>query len=400
MKKVFVQTLWMLMAVLTATLVQAQVQPPACINGSNPLTGERCGNAVTSAVPFLRITPDARGGGMGDVGIATSADANALHYNASKLVFAEARTGFSATYTPWMRNLGLQDVNLIYASGYAQLDEFQALSGSIRFFSLGSIEFTDETGAPLGQGNPNEMEVMAAYSRKLSEKFSAGFGAKFIYSNLATGQVVQGAEVRPGIAFGADLSFTYRTPIEYNDSELTIGGAITNIGSKITYTNSRFRDYIPTNLGIGLAWKFNLDDYNTFTVATDFNKLLVPTPRPEIDTDPADNVADYRQLAPVRAIFRSLGDAPGGFREEMNEITIGGGVEYWYDNQFAIRAGYFYEHFSKGNRKYLNVGLGVKFSVASLNLSYLVPTTNQRNPLDNTFRASILVDLKALSEEE
>lgn len=399
MKKVFVQTLWMFTIVLTAASTNAQRIEPLCINGNNPLTGERCGNAVTSAVPFLRITPDARGGGMGDVGIATSADANALHYNASKLAFAEARTGFSATYTPWMRNLGLQDVNLIYVSGYAQLDELQALAGSIRFFSLGSIEFTDDTGAPLGQGNPNEAEVVASYVRKLSENFSAGFGAKFVYSNLATGQLVQGAEVRPGLAFGADLSMTYRKPIEYNDSELTIGGAISNIGSKITYTNSSSRDYIPTNLGIGLAWKFNLDEYNTFTVCTDFNKLLVPTPRPEIDED-KNRIADYRELSSVRAILRSFGDAPGKFREEMNEITIGGGAEYWYDNQFAIRAGYFYEHFSKGNRKYLNVGLGVKFSIASLNLSYLVPTTNQRNPLDNTFRASILVDLKALSEEE
>jgi len=351
-------------------------------------------------VPFLRIVPDARGGAMGDVGIATAADPNKMHYNPSALAFANKNVSVSATYTPWMRALGLQDVYLAYLSGYTKLDEFQTLGFGLRYFSLGDIEFTDENGQSLGQGRPNEFEFAGAYSRKLTDKFSAAVGAKFIYSNLATGQRVEGTEIKPGIAGGADLSVTYKTPIKVtkNDSELTIGAAVSNLGSKITYTNSINRDFIPTNLGLGLAWKFNLDEYNSLTITSDFNKLLVPTPRPDIDED-ADGIPDYRQLSPIGGVFRSFSDAPGGFSEELKEITTGLGAEYWYDDQFALRAGYFYEHYSKGNRKYFSVGLGLKYNIFGINFSYLVPTTNQRNPLDNTLRFSLLFDFAAFDAE-
>jgi hypothetical protein len=393
---VILATIW----ALAATTANAQIQAK-CINGNNPITGERCANAVTSAVPFLRIVPDARGGAMGDVGIATSADANGMHYNQSKLAFADKNVSVSATYTPWMRNLGLNDVYLAYLAGYYKLDKLQTLGFGLRFFSLGDIEFTDENGTSLGQGRPNEFEITAAYSRKLTDRFSAAIGAKFIYSNLATGRVVEGNEIRPGQAGAADLSLTYKAPLKINGnkSELTIGTVVSNLGSKITYTNSVNRDYIPANLGIGAAWKFNLDEYNTLTFTTDFNKLLVPTPRPEIDED-GDDIPDYKQLSPVRGVFRSFGDAPGGFSEELKEITIGTGLEYWYDDQFAIRTGYFYEHFSKGNRKYFSVGLGVKYNIFGLNFSYLVPTTNQRNPLDNTLRFSLVFDFEAFEGED
>ncbi len=382
---------------------------PKCKDGKgfsyNPITGqlvptgERCANSVTSAVPFLRLVPDARGGAMGDVGIATSADPNGMHYNQSKLAFAEKDVAVSATYTPWMRNLGLQDVYLAYLSAYKRLDKLQTIGASLRYFSLGDIEFTDENGASLGQGRPNEFELAMAYSRKLSEKFSAAVGAKFIYSNLATGQIVEGNEIRPGVAGGADISLTYRTPMKLTPQggEFTFGAAITNLGSKITYTRSANRDYIPTNLGLGFAWRFNLDDHNSITLATDLNKLLVPTPRPDIDED-GDGIADYKQYSPIRGAFRSFSDAPGGFSEELKEVNVGIGAEYWYDNQFAVRTGYFYEHYSKGNRKYMSVGLGVKYNVFGINFSYLVPTTNQRNPLDNTLRFSLLFDLAAIEE--
>ena len=378
--------------------LNAQNEPSFCSNGYLP-TGEKCANAVTSAVPFLRIIADARGGAMGDAGIATSADPNAMHYNQSKLAFVDQNVALSATYTPWMRALGLQDVYLAYLTGYYQIDELQTIGGGLRYFSLGDIQFTDINGMSLGQGNPNEFDISVAYARKLSDKFSAAIGGKFIYSNLASGQRVEGTEIKAGTAGAADLSMTYKTPVKFNDSEFTLGAAITNIGSKITYTQSINREFIPTNLGLGLGWKFNLDEFNTLTITSDFNKLLVPTPVPG-DDDPADNVPDYKQVSPISGIFKSFGDAPGGFAEEIKEITTSIGAEYWYDQQFAVRAGYFYEHYSKGNRKYFTVGLGVKYNIFGLNLSYLVPTTNQRNPLDNTLRFSLLFDFSAFEAEE
>lgn len=402
MKRFFLQILMATACTaFTSTLMAQGGLDPKCVNGRNPIDGSRCANAVTSAVPFLRIVPDARGGAMGDAGIATSTDPNAMHYNQSKLAFSDKNVSLSATYTPWMRNLGLQDVYLAYLAGYKQIDKFQTIGLGLRYFSLGDIEFTDENGGPLGTGRPNEFEITGAYARKLTDRFSAAVGAKFIYSNLATGQVVQGAEIKAGKAGAADISLTYKAPIKINKqkSELTLGAVISNLGNKVTYTSSINRDFIPTTLGLGGAWKFNLDDYNTITITTDFNKLLVPTPRPEIDTD-GDGTPDYRELSPIRGVFESFGDAPGGFKEELKEITISTGAEYWYDDQFAVRMGYFYENYSKGNRRYFSVGLGVKYNIFGLNFSYLVPTTNQRNPLDNTLRFSLLFDFEAFDGDE
>lgn len=388
---------------LTALLGSANAQS-FCINGVLP-TGEKCANAVTSAVPFLRLIPDARGGSMGDVGIATSADPNAMHYNPSKLAFADKDVAISATYTPWMRALGLQDVYLAYLSGYAKIDKFQTVGGSLRFFSLGDIEFTDENGQSLGQGRPNEFEVSAAYARKLSDKFSAAIGAKFIYSNLASGQRVEGTEIKAGLAGAADLSLTYKTPVKWvsNKSDFTLGVAISNLGSKVSYTRSINREFIPSNLGVGMAWRVNLDEYNSLTITTDFNKLLVPTPNPDDNENgdgTGDGTPDYKQQSSIRGVLSSFGDAKGGFKEELKEITSGAGLEYWYDDQFAVRMGYFYEPRSKGNRKYFSLGLGVKYNIFGLNLSYLVPTTNQRNPLDNTLRFSLLFDFSAFEGDE
>ena len=395
MKKLFALSLIIAGLATGTTTLQAQIDAK-CVDGYDPVTGEKCANAVTTAVPFLRIVPDARGGSMGDAGIATSADPNGMHYNASKLAFAEKKVSIAASYTPWMRNLGLQDVYLAYLSGYVKLDKLQSVGFGLRYFSLGDIEFTDDNGTSLGQGRPNEFDITAGYARKLSDRFSGAIAAKFIYSNLATGQRVEGNEIKPGISGAADLSLTYKAPIKFtkNESELTLGMAVSNLGAKITYTNSINRDYIPTNLGLGAAWKFNLDAYNTLTITSDFNKLLVPTPRPEIDED-GDGIPDYKQYSAIRGVFKSFGDAPGGFSEELKEINIATGVEYWYDNQFAVRAGYFYEHYSKGNRKYFSAGLGVKYNIFGLDFSYLIPTTNQRNPLDNTLRFTLIFDFAA-----
>ncbi len=373
--------------------------------------GSECLNAILTAVPFLRIVSDARSGAMGDVGIGISADANAMHFNQSKLVLADKPLGVSATYTPWLRSLGLTDVYLAYLTGYYKLDDMQAVGVGLRYFALGDIQFTDENGNPTGNGRPNEFEFTAAYSRKLSEKFSAAVGAKFIYSNLASGQQVDGQTIDAGTAGAADISLTYDTEFEANGnpSDLTLGLAITNIGSKITYTNAgnQQKDFLPTNLGLGGAWTINFDNYNSLTLAADVNKLLVPTrcfdDNRTTDIDECDlddnKVADWREESPIGGMFSSFSDAPGGFDEELKELMFSFGLEYWYDKQFAVRAGYFTESRTKGDRHYFTVGLGLKYNIFGLNFSYLVPTTNQRNPLDNTLRFSLLFDFGAFNGE-
>ncbi len=376
-----------------------------------------CPNTVISAVPFLRIVSDARAGAMGDAGIATSADANAMHFNDSKLVFADKEIGISATYTPWLRALGLNDVYLAYLTGYSQLDEFQTVAVGLRYFSLGDIAFTDENGQPLGNGRPNEFEVKASYARKLSEKFSAGIGLKYIYSNLASGQNVNGTDITAGTAFAADISFTYVAPVTLGamDSELTMGLAFTNVGSKITYTNaaSNERDFIPANLGFGVGLNMNINDYNSFAIVGEINKLMVPTPClgiPGEDGYECDNgstggtadngIPDWKEQGSIAGAFSSFGDAQGGFSEELREITYSFGMEYWYDKQFAVRAGYYGEHDTKGARNYATVGLGLKYNIFGLNFSYLVPLSNQRNPLDNTLRFSLLFDFGAFDASQ
>jgi len=406
MKNVVLLASMVLISVTTIVELQAQFN---CIEDpDNPgryvdLGGQPCVNTVSTAVPFLRIVADARSGAMGDVGIGISADPNAMHFNASKLVFAEQDGAISATYTPWLRSLGLNDVYLAYLTGYKKLDEFQTLGFGLRYFSLGSIPFTDINGEALITGKPNELEAAVAYARKLSDKFSAAVTAKFIYSNLASGQVVNGETIEAGIAGAADFSLTYKTEIDMQNAEsnLTIGAAITNIGSKITYTRSLVRDFLPANLGIGAAWDIDLDDYNRITFAADVNKLLAPTPciGPDCNVGGDTTVADYKEQSVISSILNSFSDAPEGFREELREIMYSFGIEYWYDKQFAVRAGYYNEHRQKGGRKFLTVGLGLKYNIFGLNFSYLVPTTNQRNPLDNTLRFSLLFDFAAFDEE-
>ena len=375
--------------------------------GTHSITGGDCVNTIVTAVPFLRIVPDARSGAMGDVGIAISADPNAMHFNASKLAFADKEMGISATYTPWLRALNLNDIYLAYLSAYKKIDKVQTVGVGLRYFSLGDIQFTDDQGNPTITGKPNEFELSLAYARQLiPDKLSVALTGKFIYSNLASGQQVGGVDVRAGTSGAADISLTYKTPIQLSSgvSDLTVGLALTNLGTKITYTNSTNKDYIPANLGIGAAWKMNFDEFNSLTFAADINKLLVPTPCVEenagdCDLD-GDGIPDYKQQAIVGSILSSFGDAPGGIGEEFRELMYSIGLEYWYDNQFAVRAGYYSEHATKGNRKFFTVGLGIKYNVFGLNFSYLVPVNQQRNPLDNTLRFSLLFDFAAFDADE
>ena len=356
--------------------------------------GEPCVNTIITAVPFLRIAPDARSAGMGDAGVAAATDANALHFNASKLAFAENRSGFSMTFTPWLKSLNVNDVYLAYGSGYYQLDETNVLGLGVRYFSLGEISFTNQNGLPIGSGRPNELEVNLSYAKKLSTKFSGGFGLKYIYSNLAAGQQVGGEEISAGKSLAMDFSFTYQIP------SLTIGLAATNLGQKIGYTSSVNKDFIPANLGIGIAWNKVFIEGTKLTLTTDINKLMVPTPDPAGTDNDNDGIPDYKQKSTFESIFSSFGDAPDGFSEEIRELMFSFGAELWVKDIAALRMGYFTEHQTKGNRKYLTAGLGLKYKFITLNGSYLFPRSNQRNPLDNTLRISLLFNFGRLNITE
>jgi len=360
--------------------------------GSGQLDGRT--NTINTAVPFLRISPDARAGAMGDAGVATSPDANSMYWNLSKVAFAKSRSNISVTYTPWLKEL-VNDVFLANLSGYYQLDEMQTISASLRYFSLGTINFTDITGMPTYDYRPREFAFDAGYARKLSDNFSVALAGRYIYSNLASGDI-NGRVIKPGTAFATDLSFFYTKDYEKSDNSVNtwnVGLALTNIGTKISYTESATnKDFLPTNFGLGTSYAFGLDETNKLTLALDLNKLMVPTP---------DSTGAYRQKSTISGIFSSFGDAPGGFGEELKEFTVSMGGEYAFRDQFFVRAGYFYENKDKGNRKYATAGLGVKYNMFGLNFSYLVPSGNgiQRNPLSNTLRFSLVFDLDHHEED-
>lgn len=353
-------------------------------------------NTVTTAVPFLRISPDARSGAMGDVGVAISPDANAQHWNVGKIPFAKKKYGVSATYTPWLRDL-VPDIFLAYISGYSKFgeDDNQAISFGFRYFSLGEINYTDINANPIGTGQPYEMAVDLGYSRKLSEYLSLGVGFRYINSSIASGlgAGTQGIDYSPGNAFAADLGVYYtktKQIDQFRAGTFSFGAVLSNVGSKISYTTTR-KDFIPTNLGLGAAYTYKADAYNEITFAVDVNKLLVPTPE---DTT-GDGVGDFiPEKSVVAGMLSSFGDAPGGFSEELREYQISAGGEYWYRQQFAIRAGYFWEHRLKGDRKYFTAGLGVRYNVFNLNFAYLIPSGSgiNRNPLSNTFRFSLIFE--------
>lgn len=400
--------------VVAATLGSGAIKAQ-CIETGNGVRlqadGSPCSNTIITALPFLRIVPDARFGALGDAGIAISADPNSMHFNASNLAFAERDASVSATYTPWLRALGLTDVYLAHLSAYKNIDKFQTLGGSLRFFSLGQIQYADEQGNALQTVRPREFEFNFAYARKLSKTFSTALSLKYIYSNLGTGATSSGAVLRAANAFAADLSFTYRKPLKLKNKKnanLTIGLAFSNIGNKISYVQSANRDYLPANAGLGAAFEYEIDDHNSITFAVDVNKLMVPTPVPSVlkevndlgdtvyvsnpDYDSNGNgVPEYKELSVPSSILSSFGDA--SFGEEIRELMYSFGFEYWYNKQFAVRFGHYNEHKTKGNRKFMTVGLGLRYSVFCINFSYLIPTFNsQRNPLDNTLRFSLMMD--------
>jgi len=360
-------------------------------------------NTITTAVPFLTITPDSRAGGMGDAGVGLTPDVSSQHWNPAKYVFMESDMGVGLSYSPWLRNL-VNDINLAYLSGYKKLDDVQAMSVSLRYFSLGDIIFTSEYGEIQGQQSPNEFAVDLGYSRLRSESFSGAGALRYIRSDLTGGQMVNGVETKAGNSFAADVAFYWFKELRVNrkDNIFTAGINIQNIGSKISYTDGTVKDFIPTNLMLGTAYTMNLDDYNTFTFSVEANKLLVPTPPVDSTVYNPDDVilpgGINSDIGPIEGMVVSFYDAPGGFQEEMQEINLSIGFEYWYNKQFAIRAGYFYEHENKGNRKYFTAGAGLKLNVFALDFSYLLPT--QRNhPLENTLRFTLAFDIDAFGKQ-
>lgn len=368
-------------------------------------TNNPCPNPVLTAVPFLTITPDARSGGMGDIGVPLDGTANSLHHNGSALAFTEKNFGVSATYTPWLRGI-VGDVYLAYLSTYYKPDEAQAIGFSLKYFSLGEIQFTNENAANIGIGLPREWEIGATYARKLSDQFSMSVAGKYIYSNLAAGQSIGTVEINAATSFAADIGMQYQLPVNENE-QLTLGLALTNFGTKVSYTESVYRDFIPTNLALGAAYTWELDEYNVLTLAGQANKLIVPTPA-IYGTDSAaveqfdqngNGIPDFREQGLLSGVLGSFSDAPNGFSEELREVTWSLGMEYWYQEQFGIRMGYFNEHVTKGNRKYLTFGFGLKYNAFGIDMSYLVSTSAQRNPLANTLRFSLLLDMGVFTGE-
>lgn len=384
--------------------------------------GQQCGdqlNTITTAVPFLLISPDSRAGGMGDAGVAVSPDVNAIHWNPSKLAFAENDGEFSMSYSPWLRNL-VPDMSLAYLAGYKRLNNKRsAVGASMRYFNLGSILFTNEAGQTIRDFKPAEFAFDLSFAQQFSDNFSGGIAIRYVNSNLTGGISVQGANSKAGQSVAADVSFFYRKEdiaMGDQDGTFAFGMNISNIGAKMSYTETAAQNFIPINLRLGPSFKIDLDQYNSIAFNLDVNKLLVPTPPVYLlDANNAvviDSVTQRPAVASGRdpdtgimsGILGSFSDAPGNvsyddngrvvvqggsrLREELREINLAGGFEYWYAEQFAFRTGYFWEHYTKGNRKYFTLGAGVKYSIFTLDLSYLIANT-QRSPLANTLRFTL-----------
>ncbi|TBR19269.1 MAG: type IX secretion system outer membrane channel protein PorV [Chitinophagaceae bacterium] len=365
---------------ITATLILCGIAP-ATNAQVDPI------NVVTTAIPFLRISSDARASGMGDLALATSADANSSLWNLGKVPFNSSKSGISASYTPWLKDI-LNDVYLASLVGFHKLDDDQVVSASLRYFSLGNIQFTDNLGNDLNTFRPREFGIDLGYSRKLSSKTGIGVGLKYISSNLADGAAA-GSNYQAGNAIAGDISFYYNGHNAQGQG-WSFGAVMSNLGSKISYTdNADQKDYIPANLGLGTTYTRVFNSSNKFTFGVDLNKLLVPTP----PADPAtpQQIVDYRSKSVVASWFSSFGDAPGGFGEEIKEFQASVGAEYIYNDQFALRGGYFHENATKGNRQYFTMGVGVKYTNYGVDFSYLLPSGSgvDRNPLSNTLRFSL-----------
>lgn len=361
----------------------AQVVEP----GTQP-NGSEINNIIT-AVPFLLITPDARAGSMGDAGVAVQPDANASGINPSKLAFLDKKYGFSVSYSPWLKSL-VPDISLTYLAGFYKPDERTTIGSSLRYFNLGEIQLTDINQNNLGVYTPNELAFDVTYARRMGESFSLGTSLRYIYSNLSSGQFSAGQQTHAASGIAVDVSAYFKKPTVFlgTDAILSAGLNLSNIGTKVSYSDSGVKSFLPANMKIGGASTFLIDDYNQFTFALDFNKLMVPT-QPVYDANGKIISGKDPDRSVPAGIFGSFADAPGGFSEELKEINIAAGMEYWYNQQFALRAGYFYESPKKGNRRYATLGAGLKYNVFNIDIAYLLANAD-KNPLANTLRFTLL----------
>ena len=389
-------------------------------NGNTSLNGSELElNTITTALPFMAITPDSRAGGMGDAGTALSPSSSSVYWNTSILSFSEKKSEISLSYTPWLRQL-TNDIHLSYLSGYYKINKQHAIGGALRYFSLGEITFTDASGNELRQDKPSEFELTGAYAFKLSDKLSIGVNGKFAYSNLTGGLTVAGVNTKPGVVGAADLSFSY-----YNDKVkfgktkgiYTFATTLNNIGNKVAYSELSQRDFIPMNLKIGNSFLAKFDAYNEVVFSLDIQKLLVPTPA-SYNSTVGSNFGDLmsgrtNDVGVINGMLQSFYDAPGvvatdangeyiknpdgtyevvkgtRFKEEMAEINLAGGIEWWYNNTFAIRGGVFYESKNKGNRQFMNIGASLKYNMFGIDFSYLASLNGRQSPLANTLRFTL-----------
>lgn len=385
---------------------------------ASDLDGKLGLNTITTALPFLSITPDSRAGAMGDAGTALSGSSSSIYWNTSMLNFAKDKSEVSVSYTPWLRQL-TNDIHLSYVSAYTKLGDRHAIAGSLRYFSLGEITFTSDNGDIIRDDKPNEFEVVAGYAFKTSERTSVGLNGKFAYSNLTGGLPVGGVDTKAGLAGAADISFTFfddDSRLGGLNGEYTFATTINNVGNKVRYTNgsSDQGDFLPMNLKIGNAYKAKFDKYNTLTVSFDIQKLLVPTPATYVDGDLASGKSN--DVGIIAGMVQSFYDAPGTlatdengdyienadgtyevvkgskFKEELSEINLALGLEYWYNNLLAVRGGFFYEDKNKGARQYFNLGVGFKYQRFGVDISYLA-ALRKANPLANTLRFTLRMTL-------
>ncbi|MCQ2210818.1 MAG: type IX secretion system outer membrane channel protein PorV [Paludibacteraceae bacterium] len=387
-------------AISLAALLTAGITTVSAVNVQDD--GGATYNPLQTAIPSLSIAPDAVGGGMGDVGAATAPDYNSQHWNPAKYALSQSRGGVALSYTPWLRKI-VDDIDLVYLAGYYKPSDRTAIGASFRYFNMGKINLTgtpDATGVPqdLGVAQPYEMAFDASFSMLMSEYWSAGVALRFIYSDLFNGMSDED-QYSKAKAFGADIAFAYRKPVQINEQESTVGFgvSITNIGNKVSYDNDASQQFIPTNFRIGGSFEYAFDEFNRLGLAVDFNKLLVPTPYGSRDNYASDQEYNdakerYEECSSIGGIFRSIGDAPGGFKEEMKEFNFSVGLQYSYNRKFMVRGGYYNESADKGNRKYFSVGAGFHLMIFELNAAYLISIA-QTNPLDRTLRFSLGFDL-------
>ncbi len=386
MKRIKLFTLLFVMA-FTGLNVNAQSQA-----NMGDVLGQGDYNVISTAVPFMLIAPDARSSAMGDIGVATSPDVYSMHWNPAKYAFIETDFSAGLAYSPWLRSL-VNDMNIAYLGLSKRVSPKSTVAATVRYFSLGDINYRNDQNVDQGTYSPNEWAIDVAYSRKLGKYISGAVAGRVIYSNITQGQ---GDYSKAAVSVAADIAVYYTRPVYWFnsvDAEFSWGAAITNIGSKMNYNSSSTeKDFVPTNLRLGPSLKLDIDDYNSLAFSFDLNKLLVPTP-PMRDSLGGVVAGMDDNVGLVQGMFQSFYDAPDGFKEELSEFTIGLGAEYWYNKMFTVRAGFFHEAQNKGDRRYVTLGAGIVFNAFGLDVSYLVPVNNTavsgQNPLENTLRFSL-----------